>query len=171
MAGALDIKRETIRIRREQAKRNAEAVAEAEKRRSEMKEGRPSERRRLAHVDKPSGVTMHREGHRLVYDEAPSLEEVAFASDVARKLAQEAHMDASVFDEYEASGATGFTKSDVESILEDLAELDDEEEEDLEEEEEDLDEDEEWEDEDDLDEEKQDDSEYEDKMDRSGDDK
>lgn len=117
MAGALDIRKETIRIRREQAEKNRQAVLEAEERRKEM--GRPSDKRRRATVFPVKPPTVQREGHRLIHT-APiaSLEEIAFTSKVARELAEEAQLDAKLFSDFTPSGKTGFTKSDVEKIIE-----------------------------------------------------
>lgn len=170
MAGAMDIKKETLRIRREQRKRNEEARKEAEARRTAMeaKQPRPSNRRRRANVMPEQGVTIKRDGHRVRY--VPKLDSDIFASEAAEELAKEAGLETDQFEEFAPTGKTGYTAGDVRDIIafyEEKAELEaaaaaeeegDEEEGDEEEG-------------DDEPEEKQDKEGYEDKMDRSGEDK
>src|SRR5690606_15853641 len=62
-----------------------------------------------------------REGHRLVYVDPPSLDGVPFASPVAKALAKEAQLGPDAFEEWTPSSKSGFSKKDVEQILEALA--------------------------------------------------
>src|SRR5690606_27087727 len=117
MAGARDLKRETIRIRREQALRNAEATREAEQRRTELLGQAPSRGRRSDVIFKTPRTHVVREGHRLVYVDPPSLDGVPFASPVAKALAKEAQLGPDAFEEWTPSSKSGFSKKDVEQIL------------------------------------------------------
>jgi hypothetical protein len=167
MAGGLDIRRETVRIRREQARRNAEAIAEAEARRTKMatnaskERGRQSDKRKQTTVFPKVEPGPSREGHRLVYSQKV-LDQVEFASPAAQSLAEEAQLGPEEFKGYEASSDKGFTAGDVREIIKALEEDDD-------------DDDEDWDDddleEDDDEEEKMDRTKHEDKMRRGGDNK
>lgn len=126
MAAGRDIKRETIRIRREQARKNAEAVREAEERRSAMGQAKPSDSRRRSKILPPSKTRNVRSGHRIDVHSISQLERVAFASPKAKELAEEANMTLEQFEEFEATSENGFTAGDVRDIVtyfEELAEI------------------------------------------------
>jgi hypothetical protein len=92
----------------------------------------------------------------MLYEDVRPLDGVSFASPKAKTIAEEKELTAEQFAEFEASGKNGFTSSDVREIASfyrELALLDEKDENE------------------DEDEEKQDTEQYEDKMDRSGEDK
>lgn len=118
MAAGRDIRRETARIRREQAKRNADAVAEAQARRDAMGSPKPSDkRRRAAMVPHNPDPKVHRQGHRVSYETKSLVEGVIFASATAQKIAEESGLTAEQFAEFNSASDKGFTAADVRNII------------------------------------------------------
>jgi hypothetical protein len=131
MAAGRDIRRETVRIRREQARRNAEAIAAAEQRRAEMdaKSGKlsPGSGRRREVVFASPKPTVVRQGHRVAYkDPTPPdpWKGVEFASPRARELAEEAGLTSQSFTGRKPSGAGGYTAGDVRDAMGDPGDKD-----------------------------------------------
>lgn len=116
MAGPRDIRRDTIRIRREQAKRNQKAIEDQEARRTALElssdRGSSTDRHRASGRRRPAAQRI-REGHRVTYAEAATLDGVAFASDAAEARAREAGLTWEDFAGMRPSGAGGYTAADV----------------------------------------------------------
>lgn len=138
MAGARDVARATRRIREEQKKRNAAAIAEAQERLTKLEEEaariRPSARRRLA--DREAGVHRVKQGdppENKMEDPGANKGEVVlrFDSETSRALAErylaaneqggekhQAFID--LLAKTTPSAAEGFTEEDVNDAIEEI---------------------------------------------------
>ena len=139
MAAGRDTRRETVRIRREQAERNRAATEENDRLRTEAERQQgmtAAELRRQQTLERRAPrVEVRQEGRRAVYAKpAPSedkmkrqrgrnkltdnsLSKVYFASPTAGKLAAEAKLTAADFRGVKPSGVSGYTAADVRQII------------------------------------------------------
>ena len=118
MAGPNDIRRETIRLRREQQKRNEAAIAEREARLTELEKqsgrGSTTDRQHRASARRRATGRVIREGHRVRTAEPGSLDGVGFASKGAEKKARAAGLSWEDFAGARPTGKGGYTSRDVE---------------------------------------------------------
>lgn len=172
MAGALDLKRETIRIRRQQEERNRIAREELNNRLQRLDDLRlqsEGDRRKAllagtldrnvgkgATIDEPNGPESGL-GSSETNDRDSTLDPlqgVSFASSEAEEMARREKLTAEDFEDYEPSKKSGYSIGDVRTVVADMIEDESEEEEEEEDEgEDDSDDDEEGEDEEDEEEE------------------
>lgn len=119
MAAGREIIRETQRIRREQAQRNAEARAASEARITEMEsaaEVSHSARRRQRTESRRPNPRVERHGHAVRYHDTEKEAQVQFASKRAERLAAIEGIGPQDFRAHPPKGAKGYTVADVRAV-------------------------------------------------------
>lgn len=140
MGAGRDITRHSALIRKEQQRRNREALIEAEKRRTAaeaLAKMSPSEIRRQTTAARRQ-IRLQRSGHAIVGSEEKMIgpgsefnkmlvpaEDVKFASHPAKKLAEESGIPASIIATFAPSSEHGYTIDDIRSIIATMEEEDD----------------------------------------------
>lgn len=119
MAFARDVMRATLRQRRLQAKRNAEAMAEEEERQRQIPGAyKPKAGRKMRRTASPE--------NKMLYPveedkDAPTLDDVPWASPQAYAKAVNHGLTSVDFEGREYSGRAGFTAADVTRIAQEVA--------------------------------------------------